>query len=247
MTGIPASSSTSSLHSASTPQARAPRPVFPNAAVEAAASSPSLGSTHKSFAKPSPTKSDHGTHAAEQALAASAQSGVAMSAATMAVLSAQLKTSSLQERLLRMRETDVKLEDTKKKFGTAMDVIKSGQDQFRLKQKEMRETISQFEKFVIDQDNKIVKAEKTAEQEAKIVAQHRATISGLVKTISEKRAEKTRVEHDLRRLARNRQYLVSVVHEMAPDGDDDDVRVEYFVQMSLENTDLMPSFFSLRV
>ena len=41
-----------------------------------------------------------------------------------------------------------------------------------VQQQDMRATISQFERFIIDQDNKISKAERTADQERKLTIQY---------------------------------------------------------------------------
>jgi hypothetical protein len=205
-----------------------PKPVFASANAEAASRAPALGGAVASAHSQSQSQS-HSTatlhaplgSAVTQALA-DQSSGKTMSATALALVSAQLKTASLQERMLRMKETDVKLEETKSRFEAAIDTVKSGQEQFKIKQREMRETISQFERFIVEQDNKIVKAERAAEQEGKLVAQHRATIAYLTKTLTERRADKRRMELDLRRLARNRHYLNQVFRYLHPEAAEDE-------------------------
>ena len=79
---------------------------------------------------------------------------------------------SFQERLLQLKATEAHLESTKHKFDAAMRDVMAGQQRFKNKQQEMKDTITKFEKFIVEQDNKIIRADRLAENERRQTANH---------------------------------------------------------------------------
>ena len=71
-----------------------------------------------------------------------------------------------------MQEVDNQLHQTREQYVESIKKIKAGQHAFKRKQNEMKDTIMQFEKFIVDQDHKISKADKTVEYERKLINQY---------------------------------------------------------------------------
>lgn len=110
-----------------------------------------------------------------------------------------------------MREVDEALEFMKEEYKARMEACDERQHEFEIKQKEMKEQVARFEKFVQENDAKRSRAEQKAKLEAKLRVQQEEKLSALRNKLEKMQGEREGLEENLRKLQAYQSYLDSAV------------------------------------
>jgi len=109
-----------------------------------------------------------------------------------------------------MREVDEALDFMKEEFNSRMEACKERQTAFEIKQHEMKEQVSRFEKFVQENDAKRIRAENKMKLEIKARIQHEEKIKSLHQEYDLMQKVQKRIDLDLDHLERYQRYLDKV-------------------------------------
>ncbi|MEW5313954.1 MAG: hypothetical protein WDW38_005484 [Sanguina aurantia] len=117
----------------------------------------------------------------------------------------------LLEKRRQMFEVQEALEAHKQDFNRKEEVFKRREEQLKLKDLELQESLIRFSKFLQENDSKRARAEKKAADEIRARLQKEAEIEQLSEQLEELRTEKERVHEVLEKSMRYQHYLESVL------------------------------------
>lgn len=122
-----------------------------------------------------------------------------------------------------MREVDDALEFMKEEFAARMQACEERQREFERKQKEMKDNVAKFEKFIQENDTKLKRAQMKSTTERKACEQCEEQIQKLSAELHEQEAEREKKRADVERFQRYRAYLertVEASEEQYPEPED---------------------------
>ena len=148
------------------------------------------------------------------------------------------QSTLLLKRRKEMREVDDALEFMKQEFRSRMEACNSRQREFEHKQKEMKEQVTRFEKFVQENDAKRTRADAKAKAERKLREQLEEKLNGLVSCLRQLQQEKVQLQDQLGRHTKYQTFLEQAVESSETEYDEVGDILNRYKTLQVANDDL---------